>query len=142
MLAEIAIANAAFGVIKEAIGNGKDLYEMGGVVAQFFDQKNALQKKSNAKGYKSDMEAFMELEKIKEMEEHLKQQMIWAGRPGMWDDWLAFQKQAKEERDRVEREARQKRQELMDLLTYCFYAFCGLPIFVPLLFIVLTILKP
>ena len=39
MLAEIAIANAAFGVIKEAIGNGKDLYEMGGVVAQFFDQK-------------------------------------------------------------------------------------------------------
>ena len=142
MLAEIAIANAAFGVIKEAIGNGKDLYEMGGVVAQFFDQKNALQKKSNAKGYKSDMEAFMELEKIKEMEEHLKQQMIWAGRPGMWDDWLAFQKQAKEERDRVEREARQKRQELMDLLTYCFYAFCGLAIFVPLLFIVLTILKP
>ena len=142
MLAEIAIANAAFGVIKEAIGNGKDLYEMGGVVAQFFDSKTALQKKSNAKGYKSDMEAFMELEKIKEMEEHLKQQMIWAGRPGMWDDWLAFQKQAKEERDRVEREARQKRQELIDLLTYCFYAFCGLAIFVPLLFIVLTILKP
>ena len=102
MLAEIAIANAAFGVIKEAIGNGKDLYEMGGVVAQFFDQKNALQKKSNAKGYKSDMEAFMELEKIKEMEEHLKQQMIWAGRPGMWDDWLAFQKRAKEERQRRE----------------------------------------
>ena len=49
MLAEIAIANAAFGVIKEAIGNGKDLYEMGGVVSQFFDQKNALQKKSNAR---------------------------------------------------------------------------------------------
>ena len=59
MLAELAIANAAFGVIKEAIGNGKDLYEMGGVVAQFFDQKTALQKKSNKNGYKSDMEAFM-----------------------------------------------------------------------------------
>ena len=142
MLAEIAIANAAFGVIKEAIGNGKDLYEMGGVVAQFFDQKNALQKKSNAKGYKSDMEAFMELEKIKEMEEHLKQQMIWAGRPGMWDDWLAFQKQAKEERDRVEREARQARAELMQTLLYCFYAVCGLVVFVPTLFLILTILKP
>ena len=56
MLAELAIANAAFGVIKEAIGNGKDLYEMGGVVAQFFDQKTALQKKSNKNGYKSDLE--------------------------------------------------------------------------------------
>ena len=142
MLAEIAIANAAFGVIKEAIGNGKDLYEMGGVVAQFFDQKNALQKKSNAKGYKSDMEAFMELEKIKEMEEHLKQQMIWAGRPGMWDDWLAFQKQAKEERDKVEREARAKRAYYAQMALYCLYAVCGLGLFLPLLFLILTILKP
>ena len=109
MLAEIAIANAAFGVIKEAIGNGKDLYEMGSVVAQFFDQKNALQKKSNKNGYKSDMEAFMELEKIKEMEEHLKQQMIWAGRPGMWDDWLAFQKKLKKNENKgKEKNARKK----------------------------------
>ena len=141
MLAELAIANAAFGVIKEAIGNGKDLYEMGGVVAQFFDQKTALQKKSNAKGYKSDMQAFMELEKIKEMEEHLKDQMIWAGRPGMWDDWLAFQKQAKAERDKAEREAKQARAELMEMLLYCFYFVCGLVIFVPTLFLILTILK-
>ena len=92
MLAEIAIANAAFGVIKEAIGNGKDLYEMGSVVSKFFDSKTELQRKAHKGGYKADMEAFMELEKIKEMEEHIKQQMIWAGRPGMWDDWLAFQK--------------------------------------------------
>ena len=100
MLAEIAIANAAFGVIKEAIGNGKDLYEMGSVVSKFFDSKTELQRKAHKGGYKADMEAFMELEKIKEMEEHIKQQMIWAGRPGMWDDWLAFQKAAKEERQK------------------------------------------
>ena len=142
MLAEIAIANAAFGVIKEAIGNGKDLYEMGGVVAQFFDQKNALQKKSHKKGYKSDMEAFMELEKIKEMEEHLKQQMIWAGRPGMWDDWLAFQKQAKEERLKREREEAERRAEYAKLALNTLYVVCGLAVFLPLLFIVLTILKP
>ena len=141
MLAEIAIANAAFGVIKEAIGNGKELYDVASVAAQFFDSKTSLQKKSNKNGYKSDMEAFMELEKIKEMEEHLKQQMIWAGRPGMWDDWLAFQKQAKEEREKAEREARQARAELMQTLLYCFYAICGLVIFVHTLFLVLTILK-
>ena len=141
MLAEIAIANAAFGVIKEAIGNGKDLYEMGGVVAQLFDSKTALQKKSNAKGYKSDMEAFMELEKIKEMEEHIKQQMIWAGRPGMWDDWLAFQKRAKEERQRREREELQRSQEIKDVVLYTFYAVCVLAVFIPTLFIILTILK-
>ena len=143
MLAEIAIANAAFGVIKEAIGNGKDLYEMGGVVAQFFDQKTALQKKSNKNGYKSDMEAFMELEKIKEMEEHLKQQMIWAGRPGMWDDWLAFQKQAKEERlAKRKRRSCKRRAEYAKLAFNTLYVVCGLAVFLPLLFIVLTILKP
>ena len=142
MLAEIAIANAAFGVIKEAIGNGKDLYEMGSFVTQFFDSKNALQRKSNAKGYKSDMEAFMELEKIKEMEEHLKQQMIWAGRPGMWDDWLAFQKKAKEEREQREREEREKRAYYAQMALYVLYSICGLAVFVPTLFLILTILKP
>ena len=141
MLAEIAIANAAFGVLKEAIGNGKELYDVASVAAQFFDSKTSLQKKSNKNGYKSDMEAFMELEKIKEMEEHLKQQMIWAGRPGMWDDWLAFQKQAKEERQRREREELQRKQELKELVLYTLYAVCGLAVFIPTLFIILTILK-
>lgn len=141
MLAEIAIANAAFGVLKEAIGNGKELYDVAGVVSQFFDSKTALQKKSNKNGYKSDIQAFMELEKIREMEEHLKDQMIWAGRPGMWDDWLAFQKQAKEEREKAEKEARQAHAELMQTLLYCFYFVCGLVVFVPTLFLILTILK-
>ena len=141
MLAEIAIANAAFGVIKEAIGNGKDLYEMGGVVSKFFDSKTNLQRKAHKGGYKADMEAFMELEKIKEKEEHIKQQMIWAGRPGMWDDWLAFQKRAKEERQRREREELQRRQEIKELVLYTFYAVCGLAVFIPTLFIILTILK-
>ena len=88
------------------------------------------------------MEAFMELEKIKEMEEHLKQQMIWAGRPGMWDDWLAFQKQAKEERQQREREEAAKRAEYAQLALYTVYFVCGVAVFVPLLFVVLTILKP
>ena len=141
MLAELAIANAAFGVIKEAIGNGKDLYEMGGVVAQFFDQKTALQKKSNKNGYKSDMEAFMELEKIKEMEEHIKQQMIWAGRPGMWDDWLEFQRQAKEERKRQLEKQIQDRKELMELITYTLYGALAFAILVPVVFLTIAILK-
>jgi hypothetical protein len=121
MLAEIAIANAAFGVIKEAIGNGKELYEIGSATTKFFDSKSTLQKKAHKGGYKADMEAFMELEKIKEMEEHIKQQMIWAGRPGMWDDWLEFQRQAKEERKRQLEKQIQDRKELMELITYTLY---------------------
>jgi len=141
MLAELAMANAAFGVIKEAIGNGKELYDIAGVVSSFFNSKTELQRKSNKNGYKSDMQAFMELEKVREMEEHLKDQMIWAGRPGMWDDWLAFQKQAKEERERQEREERARIAERNKLILTVFYCVCGFIVFVPALFLILTILK-
>jgi hypothetical protein len=141
MLAELAMANAAFGVIKEAIGNGKELYDIAGVVSKFFDSKTELQRKSHKNGYKSDLQAFMELEKVREMEEHLKEHMIWAGRPGMWDDWLAFQKQAKEEREKREREERERREEMMQLALYVVYFICGIAVFVPTLFLILTILK-
>lgn len=141
MLAELAMANAAFGVIKEAIGNGKELYDVANVVSKFFDSKTELQRKSHKNGYKSDLQAFMELEKLKEMEEHLREHMIWAGRPGMWDDWLAFQKQAKEDREKREREERQRREEMMQLALYVVYFICGMAVFVPTLFLILTVLK-
>lgn len=141
MLAELAMANAAFGVIKEAIGNGKELYDVAGVVSKFFDSKTELQRKSNKNGYKSDLQAFMELEKLKEMEDHLREHMIWAGRPGMWDDWLAFQKQAKEEREKREKEAREQKAYYAQMALYVLYGICGFAVFVPTLFLILTILK-
>ncbi len=39
MIAELAAANAAFGVIKEAIANGKELYEAGEALADYFGLK-------------------------------------------------------------------------------------------------------
>lgn len=141
MLAEIAAANAAFQVIKHAIGNGKEIYDVGAQVSQFFDSKSSLQKKSNKNGYKSDLQAFMELEKVKEMEAHLREQMIYAGRPGMWEEWLEFQKQAKEERELAERERLRKRKENMELFLYSLYFICGALIVVPLVFLILSALK-
>ena len=60
----------------------------------------------------------------------------------MWDDWLAFQKQAKEEREQREREERERRAEYAKLALYVLYVYVDLQYFLPLLFIVLTILKP
>lgn len=36
----------------------------------------------------------MALEQLKQQEEHLRESMVYAGRPGMWDDWVKFQAQA------------------------------------------------
>lgn len=109
MIAELAAANAAFGVIKETIANGKELYEAGQALADYFGLKAEIQKKAHEHGYKSDLEAFMATEQLKEYEEALKQMMIWQGRAGLWTDWLDYQKKMKESREAAERTEKAKK---------------------------------
>lgn len=102
MLAELAAANAAFAIIKQTVANGKEIYDAGNAASSYFDNKNKIQRKLRQKGNRSDIEEFFALEKMKQQEEELKQIMIYSGRPGLWDDWLKFQSDAKRERDRQE----------------------------------------
>lgn len=140
MLAEIAVANAAFSVIKEAIGNGKDLYDVSSAVSDFFGTKSTLQRQAHKKGYKSDLQAFMELEKLTEMENHLREHMIWAGRPNLWTDWLQFQQQAKEQRLQEERKALARKKQIRDILLYsCYFTAIALLI-VPTVFLIVSVL--
>jgi len=109
MIAELAAANAAFGVIKETIANGKELYEAGQALADYFGLKAEIQKKAHEHGYKSDLEAFMATEQLKEYEDTLKQMMIWQGRAGLWTDWLDYQRKMKESREAAERAEKAKK---------------------------------
>ena len=97
MLAELAIANAAFAVIKETVANGGDIMAAGKHLFSFFDSKAAIAKQANASG--SDSEAFFALEAIKRNEQELQEIMIYYGRAGLWDDWLQFQAEAKRKRE-------------------------------------------
>jgi hypothetical protein len=115
MLAEIAAANAAFGVLKAALSNGRDLYECSNVAKKYFDNKSAIAKRVASKG-KSDLDAFMALEKIKEQEEWLREHMIYAGRPDMYSDFLKFQSERKQEREREERVSALKRHNNLKLI--------------------------
>jgi len=109
VIAELAAANAAFGVIKQTLANGKELYEAGDALADYFGLKAELQKKAHEHGYKSDMQAFQAAEQLKQYESSLKQMMIYQGRPGLWDDWLAFQKQMKDSREAAEKAEKAKK---------------------------------
>lgn len=106
MLVELAAANAAFAVIKETVQNGGDIMAAGQKLFDFFDNKNAIQKKANSG---NDMEAFAALEQIKNNEAELKRMMVYHGRAGLWDDWLKFQKEAKQRREAEEKAAFRKR---------------------------------
>ena len=100
MLAELAIANAAFAVIKTAVQNSGDILDAAGSLTQYFDSKSSLQKKVNEKGgNKSDMEEWMALQKFEAYETELKELLIYYGKPGQWDSWLQFQAEAKRKRE-------------------------------------------
>lgn len=55
----------------------------------------------------------MALETLRQQEERLREEMIYAGRPGMWDDWLQFQARAAREREAKRRAEIQARIERM-----------------------------
>lgn len=126
MLAELAAINAAYGVIKEVVGNGQELYAAGQHIAQFFNTKYELQKKLNEKppDQRTQLEEFFALEEIKAREKELKDLMIISGRAGLWDDWLQFQadmaRARREEIARLEREAYLKRERIKNWLQYAF----------------------
>ena len=112
---ELAAANAAFAVIKEAVAHSGDLLSAGDALFKFFDSKAELQKKAKSSNGsdRGDLEAFMALEQIRKNEEELKEMMIYQGRGGLWTDWLKFQLDAKKKREAVERQKVLKRQRLI-----------------------------
>lgn len=130
MLAELAVANAAFAVIKEAVQNSGDIMNAGQALFDYFDTKSVIQKKANEKGgtNKSDLEEFMALEQLKKQEAELKEMMIYQGRGGMWQDWLQFQAQAKQRREEEEKERVRaeiaKRERRMAWLMNAFWTAC------------------
>ena len=130
MLAELAAANAAFSVIKSFVSNGKELANCGKQISDFVFAKEQIQKKASkqrAKGIRTnDLEEFMALEKIKQQEEELKQIMIYAGRPGLWQDWQRFQAEARKSRRYAEKMAEKQRQDMLEVAGWVF----GVTIFV------------
>jgi hypothetical protein len=114
MLVELAAANAAFAVIKETIANGGDIISAGQHLFTYFDNKAAIARKAVEGGMKSDMEEFMALERLKQQEEQLREMMIYAGRPGMWEEWIKFQIEAKKKREAAARAEEAKRQQFIE----------------------------
>lgn len=105
MLAELAVATAAFGTVKKFVMEGRELYDMGEKLFEYFDAKSSLQVKvnKNTSSDKSDLEEFLALEKIKAQEDELRELMIYTGRAGMWQDWIKFQSEAAHKRKEAQK---------------------------------------
>jgi hypothetical protein len=111
MIAELAAFNAAYGVLKEFIGNGKDLSDCFGQIGQMVNAKEDLkarQQKNKKSLFASDAEEFMALEQIARAEQELQDFMVYFGRAGLWDDFIIFQAKARKARLEAKNEHAQK----------------------------------
>lgn len=128
MLAEIAAANAAFAIIKRAIQNGREIADVAHKVGEYVNATETLRKKGEKRKRKGggDLEEFMHLEKLRQQEEELKQWMIYAGRPNLWQDWVKFQAQARKARLDAIEARRRKIKGYIEILTISAFAVLGM----------------
>ena len=130
MLAELAAANAAFGVIKQAISNSKELADVGKSITAFVGAEEDLKAKAEAKkkspwnkvlGKDANLfEEFLALEKIQQQKAQLQSHMRLYGRPGMYDAWVEYQAKARKARKETIAQREKERQEVIEILTWIF----------------------
>jgi hypothetical protein len=104
-IAAIKIANEAIGAIKEFAGHVSSVGEMGKDLTKLADAKDDIEKAAKD----GDMEAFWALEDIKRHEAEVKQQFIYAGRAGLWDDYQKFIANRKQLRENERKRAEAKK---------------------------------
>ena len=130
MLAELAIANAAFEVIRTAVSNGKEVWELGDHLSKFsdagreIDHKARMAKKGSEQ--ESDLEIFMAQEAMRNKRDQLKELMV-RTRHMMWDDFLRFEGEQQKARLKAQRDEERQKEERTDFIMTCLawiVAFC------------------
>jgi len=126
ILESIAAANAAYSVIKTALGNGKETAGLIGAVGKFLsaeeDVKEAINKKKSSPitmitgSSEGDWEEFQHLEKLRAKRAELESYCRLYAPPGTWDRWQQWQAEARKQRKAAKIAAEKAREERMELL--------------------------
>ena len=107
MLAELAIANAAFSVIKQTLSNGKEIADAGASLGEYFGAEKAIAKQV-ATGSGNVLEAFQAKEALVRQEEELRF-MLNKQRLHGWKDFVAFKAAYTRELKEAEKEKLRKK---------------------------------
>ena len=128
ILESIAAANAAYSVIKTALGNGKEtagvISSIGKFLAAEDDIKQAVQKKKNspfatiAGGAEGDWEEFQALEEIRRKRAELESYVRLYCEPDTWNRWQQWQLEARKQRQAAKRAAHEAHQKKMEMIGY------------------------
>jgi len=111
MLAELAIANAAFGVIKQALSNGKQLLDVADATSKYFKAENDIAKEVATKGKGSALEAYQAQLQLRKQEDELKYMLNKQGLLG-YANFVQFKAEwAREQKEQAKLAARKRHQQ-------------------------------
>lgn len=123
MLAELAIINGAIATIKTTIANGRELSQAASSIAKFVTAEEDIRERANAKKNSmfskllgkdtGDFEEFMHLEEIAQKKEELREILQLYGRPGMYNDWVKYQSEARKKRQEAKEEQKKAFERLV-----------------------------
>ena len=126
ILESIAAANAAYSVIKTALGNGKETAGLISAVGKFLsaeeDVKEAVQRKKNSPitaitgSSEGDWEEFQHLEMLRQKRSELESYCRLYAPPGTWDRWQQWQVEARKQRKAAKLAAEKAREERMEFV--------------------------
>ncbi len=137
MIAELALANAAFATIKATLANGRELLDAGKAVTDYFGASSAINKEVATKGKGSALEAYQAQQQLMKQEEELKFMLNKQGLMG-YHDFLQFKAQfARDQKEAAKVQARkkyQRQQAMEEALTLGIKVMLGLLITIATLF--------
>ena len=123
MLAELAIINGAIATIKTTIAHGHDLSKAAKSIGKFVTAEEDIRERANAKKNSmfskllgkdtGDFEEFMHLEEISQKREELREILQLYGRPGMYNDWVKYQSEARKKRQEAKEEQKKALERLV-----------------------------
>ena len=132
----IMAANAAYGVIKKCLENGREVKDMATHVGKFLtaedELKDAVKRKKTSPitaimgGAEGDWEEFQALEKIQEQRRELESWCRLYGPPGTWDRWVTWQAEARKARRAAQKQKEKEREELVEAMMYTFSGLLAL----------------
>lgn len=104
-IAAIQLANEAIAGIKSLASHVTSVGQMGKHLTKLADAEEEIQRKADA----GCMDHFWALEDIKQRNYEIKQMFIYAGRPGLWEDYQNFIKNRKQLKANALKREKQKK---------------------------------
>ena len=122
-IAGIKMANSAFGVIKQAIQNGREVTDCASALSKWVAGCNAVQKEHSEKssrfgGSASEraVETMVHIQTIQRQRDELREFLQLYGRAGSWDQFLSLERQYRLEAKKIKQNQAKKNKKKRDII--------------------------